>query len=213
MLGGVIIFVLIAAALIAAITARHIDYRSRRLRSDIPGPAWTPLRERIDSAHPLLDELTITRFGYDRQVHRAGTMVRNGRERILVQYSFVSGFGENRQQFHCMILACPIDATSESHDVIITADDRIASAGFAPGWRRSRQNDRWWITNDSDALARRYTQLANWVNRQPADRTVEAHPGLIAIYQSGPLTTDAADSLSAAVDELMTLLAEGATKD
>ncbi len=211
MLGSIIIFVLIAVALVGALAARRIERRLRRHRGETPGPEWAVLRERIDAAHPLLDELTITHFGYDRQVQRAGTMVRNGRERILVQYNFASGFGENRHQFQCMILACPIDSLNETHTVV-TTDDRIAAAALAPGWQRIRADDRWWVTNDADALRRRQKKLADWVIRQPPDRNLEFHPGLFAIYQNGPISPDAAQSLNAAADELASLIADAPTK-
>jgi len=211
MLGSIIIFVLIAVALVGALAARRIERRLRRRRGETPGPEWAALRERIDAAHPLLDQLTITHFGYDRQVQRAGSMVRDGRERILVQYNFASGFGENRQQFQCMILACPIDTRSETH-VVISTDDRIAAAALAPGWQRIRTDNRWWVTNDAVALTHRRTTLADWLKRQPPDRNVECHPGLVAIYQNGPITPDAARSLNAAADELLSLIGDGPTK-
>ncbi len=211
MLGSIIIFALVAVALVGALAARRIERGLRRHRGETPGPEWAALRERIDAAHPLLDELTITRFGYDRQVQRAGSMVRNGRERILVQFNFASGFGENRHQFQCMILACPIEPLSETH-AVITTDDRIAAAALAPGWRRTRTDDRWWVTNDADALTHRQTRLADWLNRQPPDRNLEFHPGLFAIYQNGPMTPDAAESLNVAADELISLIADGPTK-
>ena len=213
MFGGVVGFVLIAAALIAALAARRIESGGRRHRSETPGPEWAALRERIDAGHPLLHELTITRFGYDRQVHRAGSMLHRGRERVLVQYSFASGFGENRQLFQCLILACPIDGSHDVHTVI-TADDRIAAAAAAaPAWRCLRQENRWWITNDPDAIPSRGRKIAAWLRSQPADRNVECHPGVVALYQSGTLTTEAAQGLNVAADELIAIVADGVTKD
>jgi len=204
MTAGLIVPIALLVALLAAV-ATYRARRERRTRRAVPlGPGWTSPRERIDLAHPLIAANTVVHLGYDRQIQRVGRRVRDGREQLIVQYLFASGFGEKRRLYPCVILAG--EAPPTPGERVVTSDARLAAASMRSGWHQARRGARWWIVSDENLLRAASPALNDWIASQPADRTIEIHRDVAAIYQTGAATSEAVESLSESMEALLQLI-------